>query len=180
LGLGLSEPKTAVHTFQEGFEFLGAFFLRDKVYTPWRREHPRGRVLFMAHPMPHRLLEDFVSRKRGRPGAGGRHAAAGVQPGPPAAAEREDMAFLYLTEQGAVLRKSGDRVLVEAEGRVALDLPYHKLEAVLLFGNVQVTSQAMGSSSCSARRVPRKPKPSESRKPKRMRTFISLKAHGQS
>ena len=53
------------------------------------------------------------------------------------------MAFLYLTEQGSVVRKSGDRILVELDGHIELDLPYHKLERVLLFGNVQVTGAAM-------------------------------------
>jgi CRISPR-associated protein Cas1 len=53
------------------------------------------------------------------------------------------VAYLYLTEQGAVLRKAGDRFLVEKEDEVLLDLPYHKLETVLLFGNVQVTTQAL-------------------------------------
>lgn len=33
--------------------------------------------------------------------------------------------------------------LLEKEEEVLLDLPYHKLEGVLLFGNIQVTSQAM-------------------------------------
>ena len=54
------------------------------------------------------------------------------------------MSFPYLTEQGSVLRKSGDRLIVEIEDRVTLDLPYHKLEAVLVFGNVQITSAAAG------------------------------------
>ena len=53
------------------------------------------------------------------------------------------MAFLYLTEQGTILRKAGDRFLVEKEDEVLLDLPYHKLENVLLFGNIQVTTQAL-------------------------------------
>ena len=53
------------------------------------------------------------------------------------------MAYLYLTEQGSILRKAGDRMLVEKEDEVLLDIPYHKLEAILLFGNVQVTTQAM-------------------------------------
>jgi CRISPR-associated protein Cas1 len=53
------------------------------------------------------------------------------------------VAFLYLTEQGTILRKAGDRFLVEKEDEVLLDLPYHKLENVLLFGNIQVTTQAL-------------------------------------
>lgn len=53
------------------------------------------------------------------------------------------MAYLYLTEQGAILRKAGDRFLVDKDDEVLLDLPYHKLETVLLFGNIQVTTQAL-------------------------------------
>ena len=45
------------------------------------------------------------------------------------------MAYLYLTEQGSILRKAGDRLLVEKDDEIVLDLPYHKLENVLLFGN---------------------------------------------
>jgi len=56
----------------------------------------------------------------------------------------EAVAYLYLSEQGAVLRKAGDRFLVEKDDEVLLDLPYHKLDTVLLFGNVQVTTQALG------------------------------------
>ena len=53
------------------------------------------------------------------------------------------MAFLYITEQGSVLRKTGDRLIVNKEGEVLLDLPCHKIEAVLIFGNVQFTTQAV-------------------------------------
>ena len=52
------------------------------------------------------------------------------------------MANLYLTEQGAVLRKTGDRLIVEKDGEVLLEVPCLKLDAVLVFGNVQFTTQA--------------------------------------
>jgi CRISPR-associated protein Cas1 len=58
--------------------------------------------------------------------------------------EDEDMAYLYLVEQGSVLRKMGNRLVVEKDGAILLDTPYHKLDAVLIFGNVQVTTQAIG------------------------------------
>jgi len=71
-------------------------------------------------------------------------AASSVVSAKPSPAGRSaGVAYLYLTEQGAVLRKAGDRFLVEKEDEVLLDLPYHKLENVLLFGNIQVTTQAM-------------------------------------
>ena len=52
------------------------------------------------------------------------------------------MANLYITEQNAVLRKTGDRLVVEKDGEVLLDVPCLKLDTVLLFGNVQFTTQA--------------------------------------
>jgi CRISPR-associated protein Cas1 len=53
------------------------------------------------------------------------------------------MATLYITEQGAILRKTGDRMIVEKDDQVLLDVPCHKVDAVLIFGAVQVTIQAL-------------------------------------
>ena len=110
----------------------------------------------MARPLPPALRTRFelpaprgtvelALRKAEATTAPGADRAAGARAGAEAAAERRSaaVAYLYLTEQGAVLRKSGDRFLVEKDDEVLLDLPYHKLETVLLFGNIQVTTQAM-------------------------------------
>ena len=43
------------------------------------------------------------------------------------------MARLYLTEQHSILRKTGDRLIVEKEGEVLLEVPCLKLEAVLIY-----------------------------------------------
>jgi len=53
------------------------------------------------------------------------------------------MANLYLTEQGSVLRKRGERLIVEKDDAVLLDVECHKIGAVLVFGNVQITTQAI-------------------------------------
>lgn len=53
------------------------------------------------------------------------------------------MANLYLTEQGSVLKKTGDRLIVEKDEEVLLDVQCSKIEAVLIFGNVQFTTQAV-------------------------------------
>jgi CRISPR-associated protein Cas1 len=53
------------------------------------------------------------------------------------------MANLYITEQNSILRKTGDRLLVKKEDHVLLDVQCHKLGAVLIFGNVQFTTQAV-------------------------------------
>ncbi len=53
------------------------------------------------------------------------------------------MANLYITEQGAVLRKTGDRLIVQKEEETLLDIQCSKVDAVLIFGNVQFTTQAV-------------------------------------
>lgn len=53
------------------------------------------------------------------------------------------MPNLYLTEQGSILRKTGDRLIVEKDDAVLLDVECHKIDSVLIFGNVQFTTQAV-------------------------------------
>ena len=53
------------------------------------------------------------------------------------------MSNLYITEQGAVLRKTGDRLIVSKDQENLLDVPCNKIDGVLIFGNVQFTTQAV-------------------------------------
>ena len=53
------------------------------------------------------------------------------------------MANLYITEQNSILRKTGDRLLVHKNDEILLDVQCHKIDAVLIFGNVQFTTQAV-------------------------------------
>lgn len=53
------------------------------------------------------------------------------------------MANIYITEQGAVLRKTGERLIVEKDDETLLDVPCEKVDSVLIFGNVQFTTQAV-------------------------------------
>jgi len=53
------------------------------------------------------------------------------------------MANLYLTEQNSVLRKTGDRLIVQKDEEILLEVQCHKIDAVLIFGNVQFTTQAV-------------------------------------
>ena len=169
--LELNLEKSRIVDFAHGFRFLGALFQGDGIWVPWKNDRVKGRLLFMARPLPPALRTRFemepprraveeALRKAGATTAGGRwaqtaataegplagrHCASGAE-GVKVAGENGRslvVAYLYLTEQGAVLRKAGDRFLVEKDDEVLLDLPYHKLETVLLFGNIQVTTQAM-------------------------------------
>lgn len=53
------------------------------------------------------------------------------------------MANLYLIEQGAVLRKTGNRVIVEKDDVELLEIECFKLDTIFLFGNIHVTTPAL-------------------------------------
>jgi len=53
------------------------------------------------------------------------------------------MSTLYLCEQGAVITKRSRRLQVAKEGKVLIDVPVTKIDKVFIFGNIQVTTQAL-------------------------------------
>lgn len=53
------------------------------------------------------------------------------------------MASLYVSEQGATVRKEANRLVVERDGRAMAEVHDFKVERVVVFGSVQVTTQAM-------------------------------------
>jgi len=55
------------------------------------------------------------------------------------------MSVLYLAEQGSVLSKQDQRFVVRKEGRVLAQVAAFNLERVLVFGNVQITTQAVAA-----------------------------------
>ncbi|MFQ5852322.1 MAG: CRISPR-associated endonuclease Cas1, partial [Candidatus Binatia bacterium] len=52
-------------------------------------------------------------------------------------------ANLYLTEQGAVLRKTGNRLIVEKDNVELLEIECFKLDTIIVFGNVHMTTPAL-------------------------------------
>lgn len=53
------------------------------------------------------------------------------------------MSVLYVKEQGAILQKAGDRILVTKNGIQLLDLPVFQIDNLAVIGNVQITIQAL-------------------------------------
>ncbi len=53
------------------------------------------------------------------------------------------MAPVYVREQGAVVRRRGERLLVTRNDKELLDLPLLHVDQLIVMGNVQVTSQAV-------------------------------------
>jgi len=53
------------------------------------------------------------------------------------------MPTLYLTEQGSYLRKTSKRLVVEKDGKLLLEVPEFKVDHVLIFGNIGITTPAI-------------------------------------
>lgn len=53
------------------------------------------------------------------------------------------MPVIYVKEQGSVVRKRAGRILVEKDGQCLLEVPLRQTESLAVFGNVQVTTQAL-------------------------------------
>jgi len=141
-GLQLSEHKSSITDFDRGFTYLGVTFRGKDVFTPWKYRRPHGKLIFIARPMPQRALREYRKALK-PPHVSIPEAAHSTQPLSLPTKGGADLPFLYVAEQGAIVRKSGDRFLVEADQSVRLDVPYHRLENILIFGNVQITTQAL-------------------------------------
>jgi len=143
--LYLNTEKTRLTSFAAGFTFLGAWFYGEHVFIPWKNERPKGRLLHAAAPMPAHLIDQYRNPRPESAVARALRRAriAAVAPTHEPTPGVIPVSHLYITEPGSVLRKSGERFLLEKSDRILADLPYHKLETVLLFGNIQITAQAM-------------------------------------
>jgi CRISPR-associated protein Cas1 len=53
------------------------------------------------------------------------------------------MKFIYITEQGSIVRKTSRRVVISKNKKTLAEIPIIGLDGVLIFGNIQITSQAM-------------------------------------
>ena len=54
------------------------------------------------------------------------------------------MAVVYVREQRSIVRKHLGRIVVEKEGKQLLEIPLRQTDSVAVFGDVQVTTQALG------------------------------------
>ena len=68
LKLDLQMEKTHLTTFDEGFKFLGATFWRGEIFLPWKEDRRKPHVLFVARPMPARMIHMYQSTSPPRTG----------------------------------------------------------------------------------------------------------------
>ncbi len=169
MGLTLHREKTAVTTFDRGFDFLGHVFVGELVVkqTPQRPkvqpEVPKSSGLRLVYAdavaLPTAMEKALVAalRQSGQPippplfvvlGFGVRGERGRIDVGSKRGKQdiwRKEMPVLYLTEQGTVVRVAGDRLVIQLpREEEPMELLLREVERILVFGNVQLTTPVMG------------------------------------
>ncbi|NJL02199.1 MAG: CRISPR-associated endonuclease Cas1 [Spirulinaceae cyanobacterium SM2_1_0] len=172
MGLELHPEKTQITNFERGFRFLGHAFSGDlvvpvqqqpKLILP-RQPTPSVQLVHADPPatgptvMQQALVAALQAQEQPIPpplyvvlGYAVRERAAV----PIASKEtiwQDDMATLYLIDQGTKLSKEQGRLIVAPPGEERLEIPIREVERILVFGNIQLTTPVL--SVCLAEQIP--------------------------
>ncbi len=164
LQLRLNSQKTRVVHFDQGFGFLGVQFIRSLAFkteadppnqpssSPENRQSP---------PQPPEQPQPLMQLAFAQAG----HNAKDLPEDQPALAgldildkaelpsdNQPLLRTLYLLQHGQVLAKESERLLVKQEGVTVREIPAIKVDQVMVFGNAQITTQAM--QLCLQERIP--------------------------
>ncbi len=164
LRLCLNPDKTRITTFDHGFRYLGFQFLRSMVYKPSEKEDQpasgglpgdveRHCAAVHAPPSFHAVAPSPQEPPAGAPPSNEHD--SGEDDGdeiPPSKDHDPLIRTLYLVEPGTVLGKEDEKFKVSRKGEVIREIPVFKVNQVLLFGPIQITTQAM--EFCLLRDIP--------------------------
>lgn len=158
LRLELHSDKTRITHFDKGFRFLGVQFIRSLAV---KLEHPED----PAEPPAVRPPSPDGEKSPPQPQTpmAAALAEAGIEPDdfppaprplplPPDHSLDPRLRTLYLLRHGQVLGKAGERLVIRQQGREEQEIPIIKVDQVMIFGNAQITTQAM--QLCLHHRVP--------------------------
>lgn len=166
LRLSLNARKTRVVDFDAGFRFLGVQFIRSLAYKIGRAEaDPFALPRLLACPQSPPPAEPEPPTAMQRAFAAARINAADFaaeQPPVDAIAPPDGGDFpagcdpllrtLYLLQHGQVLGKESERLTVRQGKELLCEVPAIKVDQVMVFGNAQITTQAM--QFCLQERIP--------------------------
>ncbi len=144
-GLELNPGKTRIADMSDGFRYLGYLFMNDMALDVGGTD--AGAVPPAAAVPPASWLAQLGLRKPSKLHAeeAADRLAAQLESGTPKhlIGERDDNGtLLTLTGVPAVVSTLNDNLRVHRKDKLLYHLPWHSLQAVLLFGNHQVTTQA--------------------------------------
>jgi CRISP-associated protein Cas1 len=165
IGLQLHPVKTQITTFKKGFRFLGHIFAGDVVVPSKSPSHPKPQpikeasTLRIAHadpstgptnvqlalvealkqsnkPIPPPLFAVLGYAVRGK---------VSIKIASQESSWRLGMSTLYLVEQGTTLRHEQLRLIVDLPGKEDFEVPVQEVERILVYGNIQVTTQSISA-----------------------------------
>lgn len=170
LRLRINAEKTRIVDFNAGFSFLGVQFIRSLAFRPYDddSDDPFSPNLLSVEVAPGSIVDDGLHGSSMPEGSGEKakpiiSAQDPERTAPPTTyLSEEDIPFsppvaekdipgggdprlrtLYLMEHGTVLGKESERFVVRKKGQTVQEIPAIKVDQVMVFGNSQVTTQAM-------------------------------------
>jgi CRISP-associated protein Cas1 len=167
LHLCLNEDKTRITNFDHGFHYLGTAFLRSMIYTPVKEGKPvkERRAKIMSHhnktdteskasgvkseaSAVETIMKEALTKALDQTDiASLPNVAVDVHEDEaeivPTVGSDPFFRTLYIIDQGAVLGKEDERFKVTKDKEAIKEIPVIKVDQVLIFGNIQVTTQAM-------------------------------------
>ncbi|MEW6418387.1 MAG: group II intron reverse transcriptase/maturase [Nitrospirota bacterium] len=173
LRLQLNMEKTRIVHFNHGFRYLGVEFLRSMVYRPIYEETDieQASDIYTGNSKgPHSVIKlstmvqkEISSKEKGFLSDMPKTVMANAFKKAFIESERDDMDFLfekkeeieptafgdpflrtlYLLEQGTTLKKENERFIILKDKEVIKEIPAIKVDQILIFGNIQVSTQAM-------------------------------------
>lgn len=154
LKLGFNPAKTFLVNFDQNFRFLGVRFTGSTVVIPPLRQpfHQRTNNLLNGSSFTPKITQPSDSQlstiKQDDPPPPSQPLTANattttLQQNHRVARAEPSLRTLYLLEPGCVLRKQGQRLVIQKQGQTLADIPGIKVDQVFLFGNSTVTTPAM-------------------------------------
>jgi CRISP-associated protein Cas1 len=163
--LKLHPEKTQVTNFDRGFRFLGHAFAKTvvvQIKKPAQTQNPTrakddGLRLIHADPTirPTQMQLAMVEALRGAqtPIPPPLFVVLGYQvrdEGAVSIESRESvwnvsMSTIYLVQQGTTLRKEQGRLMIQQPQEADLEIPIREVERILVFGNIQLTTQVIST-----------------------------------
>ena len=169
LELDLNEAKTKIVDFNQGFRFLGVQFVRSLVFKAKYPGETKGgdkeggsgawsavdAQAGMKGGKNYPAKEPVrLSAKKNPPGDGSNKEALGGKESEACLPYGHDprLRTLYLVKHGYILGKASERLVIKYRGEVLKEVPAISVDQVMIYGNCQVTTQAMRF--CLGRSIP--------------------------
>ncbi|WP_462160482.1 CRISPR-associated endonuclease Cas1 [Pseudoalteromonas maricaloris] len=154
LGLTLNLNKTQLTTFSEGFRFLGHYFIGEQVIDE-KSNLQYGvmeKTMDFAASASEQLQEQLIAQldTPAKPYNQTIEEDADWLDVPenllsqPSLVKRKPLKTLYLTQVGAVVGIRGNRAYLSIEGEVVKTWPLSVIDAVIVMGRVQLTTDFLG------------------------------------